>query len=63
MSVAELELSSWRREVSELYAAVRREDEPERGHALWPGFRSSSVDSAAVRRGCGRGVDGKLAGN
>jgi uncharacterized protein (DUF1684 family) len=32
---AELELAGWRREVSELYAAVRAEDKPERGHALW----------------------------
>ena len=35
MSVPELELGAWRREVSELYASVRREDDPERGHALW----------------------------
>jgi uncharacterized protein (DUF1684 family) len=32
---AELELASWRRLVSELYAAVRAEDDPRRGHALW----------------------------
>jgi uncharacterized protein len=32
---AELELAGWRREVSELYAAVRAQDKPERGHALW----------------------------
>jgi uncharacterized protein (DUF1684 family) len=32
---AELELTDWRREISELYAAVRAEDKPERGHALW----------------------------
>jgi uncharacterized protein len=31
----ELELTSWRRTVSELYAAVRAEDDPRRGHALW----------------------------
>jgi uncharacterized protein len=31
----ELELTSWRRAVAELYAAVRAEDDPERGHALW----------------------------
>jgi uncharacterized protein len=35
MSVPDLEVSAWRREVSELYGAVRREDDPERGHALW----------------------------
>jgi uncharacterized protein len=32
---AELELADWRRAMSELYAAVRAEDRPERGHALW----------------------------
>ena len=32
---AELELTGWRRQVSELYAAVRAEDDPRRGHALW----------------------------
>jgi len=31
----ELELASWRREVGELYAAVRAEQDPRRGHALW----------------------------
>ena len=31
----ELELTSWRRMVGELYAAVRAEDDPQRGHALW----------------------------
>ena len=31
----ELELASWRRMTSELYAAVRSEDDPQRGHALW----------------------------
>jgi uncharacterized protein (DUF1684 family) len=41
MSVAELELGAWRREVSELYAAVRREGDPERGHALWRAGRDS----------------------
>ncbi len=32
---AELELTGWRRLVSELYAAVRAEEDPQRGHALW----------------------------
>jgi hypothetical protein len=32
---AELELTSWRRQVSELYAAVRAHDDPRRGHELW----------------------------
>jgi uncharacterized protein len=31
----ELELTSWRRTVGELYAAVRAEDDPRRGHELW----------------------------
>jgi uncharacterized protein (DUF1684 family) len=31
----ELELTGWRRMVGELYAAVRAEDDPRRGHALW----------------------------
>lgn len=30
-----LELTSWRRLTGELYAAVRDEDDPRRGHALW----------------------------
>jgi uncharacterized protein len=32
---AELELASWRRLASELYTAVRAQDDPQRGHALW----------------------------
>jgi uncharacterized protein (DUF1684 family) len=32
---AEIELADWRRTMSELYAAVRAEELPERGHALW----------------------------
>ncbi len=32
---AELELASWRRAVSELYAAVRAQEKPESAHALW----------------------------
>jgi uncharacterized protein len=31
----ELELVSWRRAVAGLYAAVRAEDDPRRGHGLW----------------------------
>jgi len=31
----ELELVDWRRRVAALYAAVRAEDEPRRGHELW----------------------------
>jgi uncharacterized protein (DUF1684 family) len=31
----DLELVSWRREVSELYAAVRAEADPQRGHERW----------------------------
>ncbi len=32
---SQLELMGWRRRVGELYAAVRAEASPERGHALW----------------------------
>lgn len=35
MPSPELELTDWRRRVSELYAAVRAEPDPERGHAVW----------------------------
>ncbi len=35
MSIPEVELADWRRRVSELYAAVRSREDPERGHALW----------------------------
>jgi uncharacterized protein len=45
MSVPDLELSAWRREVSELYAAVRREGDPGRGHALWRGGRDKLFQS------------------
>jgi uncharacterized protein len=31
----ELEVASWRRLTNELYAAVRAEDDPRRGHELW----------------------------
>ena len=32
---AELELVDWRRRLGELYAAVRDQDDPQRGHAVW----------------------------
>jgi hypothetical protein len=35
----ELEVASWRRMVSELYAAVRAEDDPQHAHKLWRGGR------------------------
>lgn len=35
MNIMELELAGWRREVSALYAAVRAEEDPVRGHAVW----------------------------
>lgn len=38
---AELELADWRRRVSELYAAVRSEPAPGRGHALWQAGRNA----------------------
>jgi uncharacterized protein (DUF1684 family) len=41
MSSVELELSDWRRQVSELYAAVRSQPDPEQGHALWRAGRDA----------------------
>jgi hypothetical protein len=35
VTVAELELADWRRRVSALYAAVRADDDPGRGHRTW----------------------------
>jgi uncharacterized protein (DUF1684 family) len=35
MTVLEFELADWRRCVHELYATIRSQDDPERGHALW----------------------------
>jgi uncharacterized protein (DUF1684 family) len=35
MTASELELTDWRRRVEELYARVRAENDPERGHGLW----------------------------
>ncbi len=35
MTFPELELTSWRRRVAELYAAVRAESDPQQAHALW----------------------------
>jgi hypothetical protein len=40
-AVSELELSDWRRRVGELYAAVRAQDDPEVGHALWRAGRDA----------------------
>jgi uncharacterized protein (DUF1684 family) len=37
---ADLELADWRRRVSELYAKVRAEPDPLRGHALWRAGRN-----------------------
>jgi uncharacterized protein len=34
-SSGELELTSWRRMTSELYAAVRADDDPQSGHTIW----------------------------
>jgi uncharacterized protein len=33
--IPELALAGWRREISEVYAAVRAEGDPRRGHELW----------------------------
>ena len=38
---AELELLDWRRQVGELYAAVRAEADPSRGHQLWRAGRDA----------------------
>jgi uncharacterized protein len=35
MELPEVELADWRRRINELYAAVRSQHDPERGHALW----------------------------
>src|SRR5205814_9657777 len=35
MTSGELELTDYRRTVSELYAAVRAEDDPKQAHGLW----------------------------
>jgi uncharacterized protein len=35
MSFAELELADWRRQVAEIYAAVRATPDPKDGHELW----------------------------
>lgn len=37
---ADLEVADWRRRVSELYARVRAEPDPSRGHALWRAGRN-----------------------
>ncbi len=41
MAVAEAELADWRRRISELYAAARAHDDPERAHALWRSGRDA----------------------
>jgi len=43
VSIPELELADWRRRVAELYAAVRADDDPERGHALWRAVRDELI--------------------
>jgi uncharacterized protein (DUF1684 family) len=39
MSVAELELADWRREMYAVYAEIRAGDDPERAHARWQARR------------------------
>ena len=51
-SYGELELAGWRREMGALYAAVRAEAEPERGHALWRAGRDSSSGPTRRARCC-----------
>jgi uncharacterized protein len=41
MNVADLELADWRRRVSELYTAVRAQDDGEKAHALWRSGRDA----------------------
>ncbi len=41
VSVAELELADWRRQVNELYAAIRNAESPEAGHATWRAGRDT----------------------
>jgi uncharacterized protein len=58
---AELELTSWRRDVASLYASVRAEDDAERGHAIWRAGRDrlfrthpqSPLDADDPRRDAG----------
>jgi len=47
MRVPEFELADWRRRVSELYAAVRAQEDPERGHALWRAGRDELLRTHA----------------
>jgi hypothetical protein len=40
-NAAALELTDWRRRVTELYAAVRADHDPERAHAVWRSRRDA----------------------
>jgi uncharacterized protein (DUF1684 family) len=41
--LAVLELADWRRQVAQLYAAVRADDDPERAHARWRAGRDALI--------------------
>ena len=45
MTNAELELADWRRQVAQLYAAVRADDDPERAHARWRATRDALIST------------------
>ena len=40
-----LELLDWRRRMSELYAAVRADDDPRRAHARWRATRDTLIST------------------
>jgi uncharacterized protein (DUF1684 family) len=46
-NIQELELADWRRRVAALYAAVRDDADPERGHALWRAGRDQLFQTHA----------------
>jgi uncharacterized protein (DUF1684 family) len=45
MTHAELDLADWRRQVAELYAAVRADDDPQRAHARWRATRDTLIST------------------
>jgi uncharacterized protein len=45
MTNAELDLADWRRQVAELYAAVRADDDPQRAHARWRATRDALIST------------------
>ena len=45
MTNPELDLADWRRQVAQLYAAVRADDDPERAHARWRAGRDVLIST------------------